>query len=241
MNKRILVLIPAFNEEKQIAATVSQSRIRFAQGDLLVVNDGSSDDTSRLAKDAGAKVLDLPFHLGYGVALQTGYKYARERGYDYLLQMDADGQHDPKSIIDLYQEISKDTHDLVIGSRFIVPTYKPHIIRRIGMRFFAMIAYLAIRQRFTDPTSGFRAMNRKAIQLYCKDIWPADFPDVDVIIMSRKAGLTIKEIPVIMHPAQGKKSMHSGLKPFYYIFKMLLSIMVTTLRHETIENKEESV
>lgn len=230
MNKRILIIIPAFNEAKRIEKIIAGIRHNFPEGDIVVINDGSSDKTSFFAKKAGAEVVDLFFNLGYGNALQTGYKYALKKGCDYLVQMDADGQHDPKSIADLYEEITKNEFDIIIGSRFIKNTYKPALVRRIGMKFFAKIAELVTKQKLTDPTSGFRALNKRAIKLFSKDLYPSDFPDTDVIIMSKRAGLKIKEIPVVMHPPQGKKSMHQGLKPVYYIFKMLLSIIVTLLR-----------
>lgn len=172
--------------------------------------------------------------MGYGVTLQTGYKYAFLNGYNYLVQIDGDGQHDPKSIKDLYEAIVKNEDDLIIGSRFIKNTYRPSFIRWVGINFFAKIAECVTKQKFSDPTSGFLSVNRKAIKLYCLDSFPSDFPDVDVIIMSKRAGLRIKEIPVIMHAPKSRKSMHSGLKPVYYIFKMLLSIIVTILRKDNI-------
>ena len=230
IDKKVLVIIPAFNEENVIGEVIHSIRNNFPRVDILIINDGSSDRTSVSARHAGAIVIDLPFNLGYGSALQTGYKYALRHGYEYLIQMDGDGQHDPKSIRDLYEEIAKNENDIIIGSRFIKKTYKPPFIRIAGMKFFAKIAEYAIRQKFTDPTSGFRAFNKNAIKLYCTDIFPSDFPDVDVIIMSKKAGLKIKEIPVMMHSPKTKKSMHSGFKPIYYVFKMLLSTIVTILR-----------
>ena len=238
MDKKVLIIIPAFNEENIIGKLISNIRNNFPSADILIINDGSSDKTSLAARNAGSLVVNLPFNLGYGNALQTGYKYALMQGYEYLIQMDGDGQHDPKSIKDLYVEIARNENDIIIGSRFIKNTYNPPLIRRVGMKFFAKIAELVIRQKLNDPTSGFRALNKKAVKLYCKDLYPCDFPDVDVIIMSKRAGLKIKEISVIMHPSESKKSMHSGLKPVYYLFKMSLSIIVTILRKVNIGDRD---
>lgn len=237
MSKKVLIIIPAFNEEKNIGNVIQGIRNNFSEADILTINDGSIDKTSLIARAAGSLVLDHAFNLGYGSALQTGYKFAFKNGYEYVVQMDADGQHDSKSIKDLYEELIKKENDIIIGSRFLKNTYKPSFIRKIGMIFFAKIAELVTKQQFTDPTSGFIALNRRALMFYCQDVYPSDFPDVDVIIMSKKAGLSIKEIPVIMYPSETKKSMHSGLKPFYYIFKMCLSIIVTLLRQTNIEKE----
>jgi glycosyltransferase involved in cell wall biosynthesis len=237
MDKKVLIVIPAFNEANVIDKVIRNIYINFSGADILIINDGSSDRTSTVAKEAGATVANLTFNLGYGSALQTGYKYALRHEYDYVIQMDGDGQHDPMSIRDLYKAIVSNEDDIIIGSRFIKNTYSPPFARRLGMYFFAKIAEFVTKQKFSDPTSGFRAFNKKAIKLYCEDLFPSDFPDTDVLIMSKKAGLNIKEIPVIMHAAESKKSMHAGLRPVYYIFKMLLSIIVSILRKNNIEYK----
>jgi glycosyltransferase involved in cell wall biosynthesis len=238
MNKKLLIIIPAFNEEDNIGKLIRSIRTNFRESDILTINDGSSDATSSLARNSGSIVVDLPQNLGYGNALQTGYKYALRQGYEYLVQMDADGQHDPESIASLYDKIIEKEHDIIIGSRFINYTYSPPLLRYMGMKLFAKIGGFLIKQNLTDPMSGFRAINKKAIRLFCTDLFPSDFPDVDLIIMSRKAGLKIKEIPVVMHAARNKKSMHSGFKPLYYIFKMFLSIAVTALRKAHVEKEE---
>ncbi|MFA5357097.1 MAG: glycosyltransferase family 2 protein [Candidatus Omnitrophota bacterium] len=238
MDKRVLIVMPAFNEEDNIRGVIHGIRSALKGADILTVNDGSKDATSLFASMAGSAVIDLPYRLGYGNALQTGYKYALKKGYDYLIQLDADGQHDPCSLPALCDEIKKGAHDIIIGSRFIKYTYNPPLARRIGMVLFAKIGSFMTRQGLTDPVSGFRAFNKKAIRLFCTDLFPSDFPDVDLIIMSKRAGLKIKEIPVLMHPARNGKSMHSGLKPAYYIFKMILSIAVTNLRRVEREKEE---
>jgi hypothetical protein len=228
---RVLVVIPAFNEEKNVANVISSIRNLFPLMDILVVDDGSTDATPRIAKDAGAFVISLPFNLGYGAALQTGFKYALRRNYNYLIHLDADGQHEPESIRSLLREIQSGQADIVIGSRFLNnPNYRLDISKRIGIAIFRMIINLVIKQNITDPTSGFQALNRRTFEFYSCN-YPSDFPDADVIITSHRACFNIKEIPVAMYKSPlGKRQMHSGVTSIYYVFKMLLSILVTLLR-----------
>ncbi len=232
LNNNLAVIIPAYNEAERIASTIADIR-KFSNADIIVVNDGSTDDTVSEAKAAGAAVLDLPFNLGYGAALQTGLKYALKKGYEFTVQMDADGQHDPSSIQSLIKPVLDGEIDIAVGSRFLSGgAYKSSFIRRVGMLFFAFIASIFTGKRVTDPTSGFQALNRKVMEFYTSDAYPVDYPDADVIIMLHRRGIKFREIPVTMKGAVGKVSMHSGLKPFYYTFKMLLSILVTLLRNK---------
>jgi glycosyltransferase involved in cell wall biosynthesis len=204
------------------------------------VDDGSVDNTRVVALRAGAKVISHPFNLGYGGALQTGYKYALNKEYEIFIQMDGDGQHDPSFMVDLLAVISKGEADIAIGSRFLQTRtigsedepYRPPFMRRLGMRFFGMLSSLLIRQKVTDPTSGYQAMNRKVLGWVSSDRFPCDYPDADVLIMLHRAGFRIREVPVRMFENRDKKSMHSGWRPLYYIFKMLLSIFVTLMRKQ---------
>jgi len=233
LNKNNLaIIIPAYNEAGRIATSIAGIR-KFGNADVVIVNDGSDDDTAGEAKAAGARVIELPFNLGYGAALQTGFKYALDKGYEFAVQMDADGQHDPLSIEALISPVLKDEVDVVIGSRFLDKgNYKAPFVRRMGMYFFGIITSVVTGRRITDPTSGFQALNKKVMEFYASDAYPADYPDADVIIMLHRQGFRFKEVPVIMHNA-AKRSMHGGiLKPLYYIFKMMLSIFVTLLRKE---------
>ncbi len=197
------------------------------------MSDGSTDDTVAEAKEAGADVIELAFNLGYGAALQTGFKYALKEGYEFAVQMDADGQHDPASIKTLIEPVIADEVDITIGSRFMDKgNYKAPFVRRIGMYFFGIITSIVTGRKITDPTSGFQALNRNVLEFYASDAYPVDYPDADVIIMLHRKGFRFKEVPVIMHNA-AKPSMHGGiLRPMYYIFKMMLSILVTLLRKE---------
>ncbi len=239
----ILVIIPAFNEEKSIAKVILGITRLPLKADILVIDDGSTDLTAAKAKEAGADLLRLPFNLGYGVALQTGYKYCIKRGYRFAVQLDADGQHDPGHIRDLVAEIENGEADIIIGSRFLgkVP-YKTDFLRMSGIRLYSMIVSAVIRQKITDPTSGFQALGPRALRLYCEDNFPSDFPDADILIFSHLAGLKIKEIPVVMRGSPShKRPMHYGWGGLYYVFKMSLSILATLLRGKTRKEAQDAV
>lgn len=232
---KILIIIPAFNEEKRIGDVIL--RVREIQPDLscVVINDGSRDNTAESARLAGAVVISHPFNLGYGVAIQTGYKYALARGYDYVVQMDGDGQHDPAFIPQILTPVLQDETDLALGSRFLgEDSYDPSLLRRAGMTFFNKLVSLLIGTSITDSTSGYQAFNRRVIRFFTTEIFPWDYPDADLLLTLHRAGFRIKEVPVRMHAGVSGKSMHSGLKPIYYIFKMLLSMFVTLLRKKEI-------
>jgi glycosyltransferase involved in cell wall biosynthesis len=233
-----LVVIPAYNEEGRIGSVIQGIKEYLPSAQVLVVDDGSGDRTRHQAIEAGAKVLSHPFNLGYGTALQTGYRYALRKKYEEIVQMDGDGQHDPSFITHLLAIIRKGEADIAIGSRFLqAPAvvseghpYRPPFMRLLGMNIFGMIASLLIRQKVTDPTSGYQAMNRRALEWVSSEQFPCDYPDADVIIMLHRAGFRIREVAVQMFENRDKKSMHSGWKPFYYVFKMFLSILVTLMR-----------
>jgi len=233
-----LIIIPVYNEEKNILGVIEDIKKKAYDMDILVVNDGSIDKTEWVLERSGVKVINLPYHLGYGVALQAGYKYALDKDYDYVVQMDGDGQHDPGSIEDLLRGVKNGDVDVAIGSRFLSKKkYRTSFPRKIGMKLFGSIASIIMGQKVTDPTSGFQALNKKVIKFYGSDVFPCDYPDADAIIMLHRVGFIIKEIPVIMHYDNRSKSMHRGLGICYYIFKMFLSIFVTLLREKS--TKEE--
>ena len=226
------MVIPAFNEGAGIGNVLAAVRA-LGQQEIMVVDDGSADGTADEARKAGAKVAVHPVNLGYGAALQTGYRYALRHGYDAVLQLDGDGQHDPASIPALLEALSH--ADVVVGSRFLDPrSYRPPLQRRLGMWFFGRIASLLCRQRITDPTSGFQAISRAALRFYAHDRYPVDYPDADVLAMVSRAGLRLAEVPVRMLPPADGKSMHAGfLRPLYYIFRMTLALALVPLRSHT--------
>jgi glycosyltransferase involved in cell wall biosynthesis len=206
-----------------------------------VVDDGSRDDTSSQAAQAGAKVVRHVFNMGYGVALQTGYKYADQHHYDYLVQIDADGQHEVKDIETLLEEIKHSGADLVIGSRYLGGRkFKTSLARRIGTAIFRKLTVLITRQKLTDSTSGFQALNKKVIHFCAVNPFPCDYPDANVIIWLVFSGFRIKEAAVQMYErSAGKSKCVSGVfSAFYYVFKMLLSIVVLlTLKKESLSEE----
>jgi glycosyltransferase involved in cell wall biosynthesis len=226
-----LILMPAYNEGRSISRVIANIHSVVGESaDIVVVNDYSSDNTAIVARQAGAIVVSHPFNMGYGAAIQTGYKYARDKGYDFLVQLDADGQHDPACIPALLVPVREGKADIAIGSRFLGSSYRPPLARRAGMALFRRIVSLATGMSVTDTTSGFQAFNSDVIRFFATDIFPVDYPDADMLIMLHRTGFRLTEVPVRMFENSEGKSMHSGFKPFYYMFKMLLSICVTLLR-----------
>jgi glycosyltransferase involved in cell wall biosynthesis len=228
---RVLVLIPAYNEAGNIAATIAGVRRVVPEYDILVVDDGSRDGTAAAARSAGAVVLSHHFNMGYGVTIQTGYKYAAGKGYDYLVQLDGDGQHDPAGIPVLLAPVLAGDSDFAVGSRFLgADSYRPPFFRRLGIALFRKLVTVIIGRTITDPTSGFQAFNRDVIRFFTTDVFPCDYPDADMLVTLNMAGFRIVELPVRMFANPDGRSMHSGLKPLYYIFKMCLSLFIILLR-----------
>lgn len=227
----LLVIIPAYNEANNVAAVVGDVRASLPDADLLVVDDGSADATAAVARRAGAMVLRLPVNSGYGVALQTGYKYAVRHGYDHIAQMDADGQHRAEFMPELLALVQAGDADIVIGSRFLDGDghYQPSRARKIGMGIFSRMASRIMRQHVTDPTSGYQVMRSDVARFFCSDVYPADYPDADILILLHRSGFRVREVGVKMRMPTGK-SMHSGHRSLYYVYKMFLSILVTLLR-----------
>lgn len=236
---KILILIPAYNEGDRIGEVVRRVWEMYPEYDVLVVNDGSRDRTARAAQEAGAEVLSHPFNMGYGVAIQTGYKYASAKGYEFLVQIDGDGQHDPAFIPHVLEPVVAGETDFVLGSRFLgTESYEPSLARRIGMAFFRRLVSTLIRTPITDTTSGYQAFNRRVIRYFTTEVFPCDYPDADMLLTLHRAGFRIREVPVRMHASASGKSMHAGWKPLYYMFKMLLSIAVTLLRKKQVEEEQ---
>ena len=217
----MLIIIPAYNEEANIGRIVRQCR---SYGRVVVIDDGSWDLTAAKAIDSGAHVISHGENKGYGEALQTGYRYALEHGYGILIQLDADGQHEPRYIPALMQAIH-DGADMVLGSRFLdTPGYRIPFFRRTGMKLFAVMASRICKRRFTDTTSGYRAMNRRTIEFCVGEKYPRDCPDANALVMMHRAGLRLREIPVKMRANMKGTSMHSGIEPVFYVFKMLFNL-----------------
>ncbi|MBW2243724.1 MAG: glycosyltransferase family 2 protein [Deltaproteobacteria bacterium] len=230
LESAVIVIIPAYNEETRIGPVIEAIRSTGLDLEIAVIDDGSRDGTAEAVTRAGAIVIRHPFNMGYGAALQTGYKYALRQGADLLIQMDADGQHDPEQIPRLAEPILRGECDLVIGSRFLVPTgYEMGALRTLGRRVFQGLGRIA-GVEVTDPTSGYQALNRKVLALYARDDFPHDFPDIDVLLMAARSGLRIQEVPATMQESPRASTLHGGWRAFYYVYKMLLSMWALTAR-----------
>lgn len=229
--KSYLIVIPAFNEGEYIGKVLDEVEASIPHADILVVNDGSTDCTSEIARNAGAMVLDMPYNIGYGGAIQTGFRFATEHGYDRVITMDGDAQHDPYSANNLIETADLTGADVVIGSRFLSGTYNMGTSRRIGAWVFSHIAGLYTGAKFTDPTSGFQILNRNVFSYLSEgNNYPLDYPDVNIIMALHKMKFKVTEAPATMKEKPGGKSMHSGFKPFVYIIRMFLAIVMVLLR-----------
>ena len=221
---RVLVIIPAYNEQESILATVE--KIKNCGYDYVVVNDGSKDDTLKICRENDINVLDLPQNLGIGGAVQVGHKYAWRYGYDIDVQVDGDGQHDP-SFIPRLVELIQNGSDLAIGSRFLERNggFRSTVMRRVGIAWLSFWLRLFTGKRITDPTSGFRACGRRAINLFCKS-YPMDYPEPESIAHALRAGLKVNEAPVSMLERQGGVSSIGGFSSVYYMIKVSLAIWI---------------
>jgi glycosyltransferase involved in cell wall biosynthesis len=228
-------VVPAYNEAATIANVVRTLQEHAPQYDVLVVDDGSTDDTSPLAEAAGATVVKLPFNLGIGGAVQSGFTYALEGGYQRMVQVDADGQHLPEELQALSDAMDTDPSvDMVCGSRFMTDTgYPAPISRRTGIHIFAFLLSRIVGQRISDPTSGFRLYNRRGIALFAHD-YPHDYPEVEAVLMVHHHRLRMSEVPVRMLERGGGVSSISSGKSAYYMVKVLLAIFVGLARRRPI-------
>jgi glycosyltransferase involved in cell wall biosynthesis len=231
LQSKVLVIIPAYNEEGSIAAVIQRIRAVSDNLDVVVVNDGSRDDTVRVARAAGATaVIDLPFNLGIGGAMQTGYLYAHKNGYDIALQIDADGQHDPYDIPNVIAPILRGEVNFTVGSRWVEKTaYKSSTMRRVGMIFFSSLIRWVTKQTCKDPTSGFRAADKKVIAMFA-DYYPVDYPEVEVLVHISRKGLKFREVPVEMSERQAGRSSITPLKSIYYMVKVGLAVLISATR-----------
>lgn len=225
---KCIAIVPAYNEENSIAKVVKQ--IQKENIDVVVINDGSKDNTSSVAKEAGATVIDLVNNLGIGGGVQTGYMYAFKNGYDYACQIDGDGQHNPKYLKEMIKALEKDKNlDIIIGSRFIDKTsYKQTFMRMLGGKIISFVIKLYTGKKIYDPTSGYRMCNQKIIEQFSKE-YPVDFPEPETNLELLLKGYNIKEIKMEMNQRKTGKSFVTPFSSIWYMTKVLLSLTMDKL------------
>jgi glycosyltransferase involved in cell wall biosynthesis len=237
-----LAVVPAYNEGQTVGDVVRRLHDALPDFDVLVIDDGSTDDTAERAEAAGARVLRHPFNLGIGGAVQNGFRFALENGYDRMVQVDGDGQHEPEEVDKLIEAMEDDPSlDMVCGSRFLSRElrYPAPVSRRTGIHIFAFLLSRVIKQAVSDPTSGFRLYNRRAISLFAHD-YPHDYPEVEAVLMLHHHRLRMREVPVMMRERDGGRSSISGSgKSAYYMTKVLLALFVGLARRRPVVESGE--
>ena len=236
--RRGIAIVPAYREERAIGGVIAEIRDADLDLDVVVVDDGSSDATAEAAAAAGAAVVRLPFNLGIGAAVQTGFRYALERGYDTAVRLDGDGQHDPTELPKLLEPLARDEADVVTGSRFrdTGGGYRPPLARRLGITWFARLVSLLSGQRVTDTTSGFQALNRRGIALFASD-YPSDYPEVEATVLLLKHRLRLVEVPVQMREREHGSSSITFLRSLYYAIKVTLALLVAMGRRYAVPSE----
>jgi hypothetical protein len=235
LERSCLAVVPAYNEAGTVGRVVANLRDNAPEFDVLVIDDGSTDATSREAAASGARVVKHPFNLGIGGAVQSGFQFALDNGYDYMVQVDGDGQHDPCEIEKLVRAMEGEPAlDVVCGSRFLEDLeYRGPVSRRAGIHVFAFILSRFVGQKITDPTSGFRLYNRRAIGLFARD-YPHDYPEVEAVLVLHHHKLRLREVAVRMFQRGGGKSSIRSGKSVYYMVKVLLAIFVGLIRKRPV-------
>ncbi|MBF0511366.1 MAG: glycosyltransferase family 2 protein [Candidatus Omnitrophica bacterium] len=231
INQHILVIVPALNESGNISRTIEEIRNNSVKVDILVVDDGSVDNTAACARNLGVRVVSLPFNLGIGAAVQTGFQYAQNHGYAIAVQVDGDGQHDASFLEKLIAPISSHAADMVVGSRFLENTggFKSSFGRRLGIQFFVYLINALTGVKIKDPTSGFRAYNKKMIALFAA-YYPHDFPEPEAIVVAHQARGCILELPVVMRKRKAGSSSIRYFKTVYYMAKVTLAILLRMIQ-----------
>jgi glycosyltransferase involved in cell wall biosynthesis len=235
---RTLAIVPAYNEEHSIGTVLEEIRAADVDLHVVVVNDASEDGTAAIAARGGAAVLNLPFNVGIGGAMQAGYQYALEHGFELAIQVDGDGQHDPREIGRVLEPILDGRADLVVGTRFVEGGgYRGTPLRRVGIRIFAAIVSLMVGKRVSATTSGFRGVNRKALRLFAAQ-YPHDYPEVESIVLLSRHGLRLLEVPVQMRVRETGNSSITALRSVYYMIKVLLALFIGLFRRYPTPTEE---
>jgi glycosyltransferase involved in cell wall biosynthesis len=236
---RRVAIVPALNEEASIGRVIEEINAFDPGFEVVVVDDGSVDRTSDVARSRGARVVRLPFNLEIGGAVQTGFRYAFENGFDLAVRVDGDGQHDPAELPRILDPVLAGEADIVVGSRFAeTGGYRPSRSRRIGIRILALTVSALVRQRVTDPTSGFQAVNRRGIRLFAAD-YPHDYPEVEAVVLVTRHRLRLREVPVRMRERTGGRSSITAFRSVYYMVKVTLAIFVGLFRRNVTPLEED--
>ncbi len=232
MSDRILLLIPAFNEEESIGHVIVEARQIVPELDILVTNDCSTDSTAMVARRAGAQVLTVPHHLGLGGVLQAGYRLAYELGYDYVVRIDGDGQMDPRDIPTLLSTLRTSGCEMVIGSRYLAnDDGHTSPVRGLGIRFFRAILRPILGKPVMDPTSGFVGVNRRALEVFSNS-FPLEYPEIEALVVLRRRAFHFLEVPCRIRPRRAGRSTITPMKSVYYIVHVLLGVLVNILKFE---------
>lgn len=228
----LLVIVPALNEEAAVGQVVRSIRAVLPGVPVLVIDDCSVDSTVAVARAAGARVLALPHHLGLGGCVQAGYKLAYELGYQYVIRVDGDGQHDPRDIPRVYEALRETGCEMVIGSRFVEENgSRSGPVRSLGIRFFRAVLRPILGKPVRDPTSGFVGVNRAALQVFSKS-FPLEYPEIEALVVLQRKAFRFAEVPCKMRPRMGGRSSITALRSIYYIFHVLLGVFVNVLKYD---------
>jgi glycosyltransferase involved in cell wall biosynthesis len=231
---RRVAIVPAYNEEASVARVVDELRAFDPGLEVVVIDDGSTDRTCEVARGRGARVVRLPFNLGIGGAVQTGFRYAWEHGFDLAVRVDGDGQHDASELGAVLEPVLAGEADIAVGSRFTGREgYRSSRSRRVGIRLLAAVVSSLTGQRVTDPTSGFQAANRLGIRLFAAD-YPHDYPEAEATVMVFKHRLRLREVPVSMRARETGRSSITAVRSVYYMIKVLLAIFVALFRRKAV-------
>jgi glycosyltransferase involved in cell wall biosynthesis len=247
---KILIIIPVHNEEENLPALLPELKqeAKRLKADMVAVNDASIDNSLYILQKSGIQTLSHPSQMGYGVTIQTGYKYGLENNYDYVIQIDGDGQHDPRCIKSILTELKKGESDIVIGSRFLpknkipfkprFPLYYGTPTRRLGIHVFRFVLRCLCFTKISDPTSGFIGFNRRTLHFLSGKSFPFDYPDADVVFTFLRNGFRLREIPVYMYPKEKRYSLHRGCRPLWYIVKVSIAIFIAFLRQKEVVHEQ---
>ncbi len=228
----LLIIVPAYNEAASVGRVVGEIHAAVPGVPVVVIDDCSEDATATVAREAGADVLELPHHLGLGGGVQAGYKLAYELGYDYVIRIDGDGQHDPRDIPGVYEALRSSGCQMVIGSRFLERDENhTSVVRRLGVRFFRFVLRPILGKPVYDPTSGFVGVNRDALQVFSKS-FPLEYPEIEALVVLQRRAFRFLEVPVTMRRRMAGRSTITALKSVYYIVHVLLGVFVNILKFE---------